>query len=106
MSESYEIGNPNLDTESAVGVEIIVRKTVGKVTGQFSAFHTKFNDYIFLEEKADVRDSDGNLKNDTVYPELLGADNLVFLLGQKVFPSRNTKESMLNFKELNLRSIG
>ena len=25
-TESYEIGNPNLDTESAVGVEIIVRK--------------------------------------------------------------------------------
>ena len=75
-TESYEIGNPNLDTESAVGVEIIVRKTVGKVTGQFSAFHTKFNDYIFLEEKGEVRDSEGNLKNDTVYPELLGADLL------------------------------
>ena len=29
-TESYEIGNGNLDTESAVGVEIIVRKTVGK----------------------------------------------------------------------------
>ena len=59
-TESYEVGNPNLDTESAVGVEIIVRKTVGKVTGQFSAFHTKFDDYIFLEETGLERDPEGN----------------------------------------------
>jgi iron complex outermembrane receptor protein len=59
-TESYEVGNPNLDTESAVGIEIIVRKTVGKVTGQFSAFHTKFDDYIFLEETGLERDPEGN----------------------------------------------
>ena len=59
-TESYDLGNPNLDTESAVGVEIIVRKTVGKVTGQFSAFHTKFDDYIFLEETGIERDPEGN----------------------------------------------
>ena len=64
------VGNPNLDTETAVGVEIIVRKTVGKVTGQFSAFHTKFNNYVFLEEVSpeQERDGEGNLKNDVKYP--------------------------------------
>ena len=69
-TESFEIGNPNLDTESAVGVEVIVRKTVGKVTGQFSAFHTKFNNYVFLEEVSpeQERDGEGNLKNDVKYP--------------------------------------
>jgi iron complex outermembrane recepter protein len=72
-TEAYEIGNPNLDTESARGVEIIVRKTVGKVTGQFSAFHTRFNNYVFLEEKTDGlgneihRDSEGNLENTVKY---------------------------------------
>jgi iron complex outermembrane recepter protein len=72
-TESFEIGNPNLDTESAVGVEIIVRKTMGKVTGQFSAFHTKFNNYVFLEEVSpeQERDEEGNLKNDVVYPGAL-----------------------------------
>ena len=59
-TESYEIGNADLDTESAVGVEIILRKTVGKVTGQLSAFHTKFDDYIFLEETGIERDPEGN----------------------------------------------
>ena len=51
-TEAYEIGNPNLETETARGVEIIVRKTAGKVTGQFSAFHTRFNNYVFLEPHA------------------------------------------------------
>ena len=63
-TESYEIGNPNLETESAVGVEVVLRKTVGKVTGQFSAFHTKYDNYVFLEEvEPEVeRDSEGNLE--------------------------------------------
>ena len=66
-TEAYEIGNPNLENESAVGVEIVVRKTVGKVTGQFSAFHTKYNNYIFLEHTENERDSEGILANTTNY---------------------------------------
>ena len=72
-TEAYEIGNPNLETETARGVEIIIRKTSGKVTGQFSAFHTRFNNYVFLEE-ADPhqeRDDEGRLKNDAKYPGAL-----------------------------------
>ena len=59
-TESYEIGNRNLDTESAVGFEVILRKTMGSVTGQLSAYHTKFDNYIFLEETGEERDSEGN----------------------------------------------
>jgi iron complex outermembrane receptor protein len=66
-TEAYEIGNPNLENESAVGVEIIVRKTVGKVTGQFSAFHTKYNDYIFLGHSPNERGTDGNPARVGVY---------------------------------------
>ena len=68
-TEAYEIGNPNLDNESAVGIEIIVRKTVGKVTGQFSAFHTKYKDYIFLEHTEKERGTDGNLAHDKFAPD-------------------------------------
>ena len=41
------------DKETATGIEIILRKTMGKVTGQVSAFHTKFDDYIFTEARAE-----------------------------------------------------
>ena len=77
-TEAYEIGNPNLEMETARGVEIIVRKTVGKVTGQFSAFHTKFNNYVFLEEVSpeQERDGEGNLKNDLKWPVGAGPDTI------------------------------
>ena len=59
-TESYEIGNPALAKETARGVELLVRRTSGKVTGQLSGFYTKFNNYIFLEETGVERDPDGN----------------------------------------------
>ena len=82
-TESYEIGNKNLGTESAVGVEVILRKTVGKVTGQFSAFHTKYNDYIFLEddENEAIRDAEGNL------PPANGPDNIAGNADDNTFPA-------------------
>ena len=59
-TESYEIGNPTLGKESARGLEILVRRTSGNVTGQLTGFYTKFNNYIFLEETAGVeRSPDG-----------------------------------------------
>ena len=55
-SETFEVGNPVLDIETALGVEIILRRTLGKVTGQFSAFHTRFDNYVFQEEMHEMRD--------------------------------------------------
>ena len=111
-TEAYEIGNPDLDIETAKGVEIIVRKTVGNVTGQFSAFHTKFNNYVFLEEETDnlgneiYRDPEGNLKipqNGLLVTVLMACltpkmilkeTKLVFLPERKDYRSRNTNRSM------------
>ena len=59
-TESFEIGNSALGKETARGVEVLVRRTSGKITGQLTGFYTKFNDYIFLEETGVERDPDGN----------------------------------------------
>jgi iron complex outermembrane receptor protein len=48
-TEAFEIGDSSLDKETAVGIEVILRRTMGKVTGQLSAFHTEIDNYIFLE---------------------------------------------------------
>ena len=58
-THAFEIGNPNLDKETATGIEVILRKTIGKVTGQVSAFHTKFDDYIFTEARAHDEEEEG-----------------------------------------------
>ncbi len=48
-TEAFEVGNPNLKDETAVSLEVMLRKTMGKVTGQLSAYHTEFDHYVFLE---------------------------------------------------------
>ena len=62
-TESYDVGTSTLGTESAVGIEVILRKKIGNVTGQFSAFHTEYKNYIFLEDTEQVRDATGHLPN-------------------------------------------
>jgi len=54
-TESFEIGNPALKNETATGVEVILRRNIGKVTGQLSAFHTQFDNYVFLEANGNER---------------------------------------------------
>ena len=49
-TEAFEIGDSSLDTETAIGLEFIVRRTKGPVTGHISAFFTHFDDYIFLAD--------------------------------------------------------
>jgi len=60
-TESYDVGTSTLDTESAVGIEVILRKKIGNVTGQVSAYHTKYKNFVFTEHTEQVRDSEGNL---------------------------------------------
>lgn len=46
-SETFDVGDPSLDTETAIGVEFILRRTLGNVTGQISAFRTQFDGYVY-----------------------------------------------------------
>ena len=97
-TESFEIGNPNLDTESAVGVEVIIRKTVGKVTGQLSAFLTKYNDYVFLEDAEQVRDGEGNLGDQPGPNGTLGDEDDTFASGAEGLPVKNYEAVKAEFQ--------
>jgi iron complex outermembrane receptor protein len=44
-----------------VGIEVIFRKKIGNVTGQISAFHTKYKNFVFTEHTEVIRDSEGDL---------------------------------------------
>ena len=57
---AFEIGDPSLDKETAYGVEAVLRRTEGPVTGAFSAFYTHFDDFIFLADTGnDVNEEGG-----------------------------------------------
>ena len=49
-TQAFEVGDPNLDTESAWGLEAYARGSIGAGTFSLAVFKQWFSDYIFLEE--------------------------------------------------------
>ncbi|MDZ4137567.1 MAG: TonB-dependent receptor, partial [Erythrobacter sp.] len=55
-TQAFEIGNPDLTTESAWGLEAYARGNIGAGTFSMTAFRQWFNDYIFLNETGEEED--------------------------------------------------
>ena len=49
-TQAYEIGDPGLKTESAIGLEAYVRGELGAATVNLAVFQNWFDDYIYLSE--------------------------------------------------------
>ncbi|HYI09566.1 MAG TPA: TonB-dependent receptor [Thermoanaerobaculia bacterium] len=55
-TSSFEIGDPNLDEETSVGLDVSLRKTEGKFHGEVTFFSNRFDGFVFgnpSEEEAD-----------------------------------------------------
>ncbi len=48
-TQAFEVGNLDLDEETSVGLDLSLRRTEGRVTGELTAFRNDFSDYIFQE---------------------------------------------------------
>lgn len=46
-TSQFEIGDPNLDTETSVGVDLSLRKTAGRFRGELNVFQNRFDGYIY-----------------------------------------------------------
>ncbi|MEM1181877.1 MAG: TonB-dependent receptor [Acidobacteriota bacterium] len=44
---AFEIGDPNLDEETSLGVDVSFRKTTGRLTGELNLYQNNFSDFIF-----------------------------------------------------------
>lgn len=44
---AFERGDPNLDKESSLGVDVSLRKTAGRFTATLNLFANRFDDYVF-----------------------------------------------------------
>jgi len=49
-TQAFEIGDPDLDTESALGLEAYARGSIGTGTFNLTVFKQWFDNYIFLED--------------------------------------------------------
>ena len=46
-TRQFEIGDPTLDTETSVGIDLSLRKTAGRFRGELSVFQNRFDGYIY-----------------------------------------------------------
>ncbi|HEX6904912.1 MAG TPA: TonB-dependent receptor [Thermoanaerobaculia bacterium] len=56
-TRAFEVGDPNLDEETSLGVDVTLRKSNGPLTGELTFFTNRFDDYIF--EQATGEEEDG-----------------------------------------------
>ncbi|MEL7218232.1 MAG: TonB-dependent receptor, partial [Pseudomonadota bacterium] len=55
-TQTFEIGNPNLDTEGSYGVELFARGGIGDTSFGLSVFHQQFDGFIFLSATGEEED--------------------------------------------------
>jgi len=55
-TQTFEIGDPNLDTETAWGLETFLRANVGDISFNAAVYYQQFEDYIFLSPTDDEED--------------------------------------------------
>ena len=55
-TQTFEIGDPNLSTESALGIEGFVRANIGDLSFNAAVFYQNFNNYIFLSPTGEEED--------------------------------------------------
>ena len=55
-TQAFEIGDPDLIEETALGGELYARGTIGKTTLSAAVFYNDFSDYIYLSETGEEED--------------------------------------------------
>jgi iron complex outermembrane receptor protein len=55
----FQVGDPNLSEETAMGLDLSFRRLTGRVTGELTLFGSRFDDYIFLQPTGSDVDVDG-----------------------------------------------
>jgi iron complex outermembrane receptor protein len=55
-TSSFEIGDPNLDEETSVGVDVSLRKTEGRFHGEVTVFSNRFDGFVYGNPGDEVED--------------------------------------------------
>ena len=55
-TNAFEIGDPNLDLEESIGLDLSLRKKLGRITGSISLFYNHFSDFIKVAPTGEIED--------------------------------------------------
>ncbi len=75
-TQSFEIGNADLDIEASINTEVSWRKSVGFVTGEITAYYSDFKNFVYLEHLEEE-------VFETLYPDA-DSDGLDILIAEAV----------------------
>ena len=53
-TNAFEFGDPNLDLEESIGVDLTFRKKLGRITGAVSVFYNRFKNFIAAEPTGEI----------------------------------------------------
>jgi iron complex outermembrane receptor protein len=72
---SFEVGDPNLDTERSLGTDLTLRKTSGSIRGSIGGFYNHFWDYIALNPTGGVEDDLPVYRYEAVAADFVGFES-------------------------------
>ena len=55
-TSSFEVGDPTLDSEKSLGLDVQLRHKTGPLTGELSFFSNRFDDYIYQQATGEMED--------------------------------------------------
>jgi iron complex outermembrane recepter protein len=53
---SFEVGDPDLDEETSLGLDLSIRRLSGRITGELNLFANRFSDFIFTSPTGEEED--------------------------------------------------
>ncbi len=73
-TRAFEIGNPALDTEDSLGIDLSLRKRTGRLTGVVNLFANRFDGYIFEAFTGEEEDGLQVIRFEQADAEFYGAE--------------------------------
>lgn len=55
-TNAFEIGDPDLEEETSLGLDLTLRKTTGRITGEVTLFNNRFGDFIYQRGTGEEED--------------------------------------------------
>jgi iron complex outermembrane receptor protein len=73
-TQTFEIGDPTLDEETSLGLDVSLRRQSGRFTGELTLFANRFDDFIFQSLTGEEEDGLPVVRYAQADAELVGAE--------------------------------
>lgn len=105
-TRSYEIGDPDLDVETSLGLDLSLRRRTGRLTGELNLFWNRFSDFIYEQATGEAIDDLPVYRFTQADAEFYGGELEAHLQLYHVEPHHLELELLADFVRAELRETG